>query len=337
MNNSLYPKPLLTRLRRNRKNAPIRALVSETTLLPSNLVYPIFLMEGKNIEEPIQSMPGISRKTLDLFLEELKELVDLGIQAIAPFPVVPENKKDTKATASYDPHGLIPECIRQIKAAFPEILIMTDIALDPFNSDGHDGIVSPSGEILNDQTVEILCKMALCHAEAGADFVCPSDMMDGRVGAIRNALDQAGYTSTSIMAYSAKYASAFYGPFRDALHSEPKAGDKKTYQMDPANKLEALREVEADIAEGADIVMVKPASSYLDVISEVHSRFAIPVAAYQVSGEYAMIVSASQNGFIDRSLTILESLIGIRRAGASMIWTYFAKEAAILLNNRGNK
>ena len=331
MNSSLYPNPLLTRLRRNRKNASVRALVSETTLSASDLVYPVFLMEGKNTEEPIHSMPGISRKTIDLFLEELKEIVNLGIRAIAPFPVVPESKKDSKATGSYDPEGLIPECIRQIKEAFPELLIMTDVALDPYNTDGHDGLVSDSGEILNDQTVEVLCKMALCHAEAGADFVCPSDMMDGRVGAIRKALDQAGYTSTSIMAYSAKYASAFYGPFRDALHSAPKAGDKKTYQMDPANKLEALREVEADISEGADIVMVKPAGPYLDVISNVHSTFPIPVAAYQVSGEYSMIVSAAENGFIDRSSVILESLIGIKRAGATMIWTYFAKEAAILL------
>lgn len=331
MNSSLYPNPLLTRLRRNRKNASVRALVSETTLSASDLVYPIFLMEGNNTEEPIHSMPGISRKTIDLFLEELKEIVNLGIRAIAPFPVVPESKKDSKATGSYDPEGLIPECIRQIKEAFPELLIMTDVALDPYNTDGHDGLVSDSGEILNDQTVEVLCKMALCHAEAGADFVCPSDMMDGRVGAIRKALDQAGYTSTSIMAYSAKYASAFYGPFRDALHSAPKAGDKKTYQMDPANKLEALREVEADISEGADIVMVKPAGPYLDVISNVHSTFPIPVAAYQVSGEYSMIVSAAENGFIDRSSVILESLIGIKRAGATMIWTYFAKEAAILL------
>ncbi|NLG39000.1 MAG: porphobilinogen synthase [Fibrobacter sp.] len=331
MNSSLYPNPLLNRLRRNRKNASIRELVSETTLSASDLVYPVFLMEGKNTEEPIHSMPGISRKTIDLFLEELKEIVNLGIRAIAPFPVVPESKKDSKATGSYDPEGLIPECIRQIKEAFPELLIMTDVALDPYNTDGHDGLVSDSGEILNDQTVEVLCKMALCHAEAGADFVCPSDMMDGRVGAIRKALDQAGYTSTSIMAYSAKYASAFYGPFRDALHSAPKAGDKKTYQMDPANKLEALREVEADISEGADIVMVKPAGPYLDVISNVHSTFPIPVAAYQVSGEYSMIVSAAENGFIDRSSVILESLIGIKRAGATMIWTYFAKEAAILL------
>ncbi len=337
MNSSLYPNPLLTRLRRNRKNASVRALVSETTLSASDLVYPIFLMEGNNTEEPIHSMPGISRKTIDLFLEELKEIVNLGIRAIAPFPVVPESKKDSKATGSYDPEGLIPECIRQIKEAFPELLIMTDVALDPYNTDGHDGLVSDSGEILNDQTVEVLCKMALCHAEAGADFVCPSDMMDGRVGAIRKALDQAGYTSTSIMAYSAKYASAFYGPFRDALHSAPKAGDKKTYQMDPANRLEALREVESDIAEGADIVMVKPAGPYLDIISEVHSRFPIPVAAYQVSGEYSMIVSAAQNGFIDRSSTILESLMGIKRAGASLIWTYFAKEAAMLLNNKGNQ
>lgn len=331
MNSSLYPNPLLNRLRRNRKNASIRELVSETTLSASDLVYPVFLMEGKNTEEPIHSMPGISRKTIDLFLEELKEIVNLGIRAIAPFPVVPESKKDSKATGSYDPEGLIPECIRQIKEAFPELLIMTDVALDPYNTDGHDGLVSDSGEILNDQTVEVLCKMALCHAEAGADFVCPSDMMDGRVGAIRKALDQAGYTSTSIMAYSAKYASAFYGPFRDALHSAPKAGDKKTYQMDPANKLEALREVEADISEGADIVMVKPAGPYLDVISNVHSTFPIPVAAYQVSGEYSMIVSAAENGFIDRSSVILESLIGIKRAGTTMIWTYFAKEAAILL------
>lgn len=333
MDKMLFPQPLLARHRRNRKSASVRALVAENSLSPSDFVYPVFVMEGTDSEEPIESMPGISRKTIDRLLQELIELQELGIKAIAPFPVICDSKKEPKAKESYNPLGLMPRCIAQIKAAFPEMIVMTDLALDPFSSDGHDGVVSLSGEILNDETVEILCRMALCHAKAGADFVCPSDMMDGRVGAIRLSLDESGFTSTSIMAYSAKYASAFYGPFRDALNSAPKAGDKKTYQMDPANIIEAVREVRADIAEGADVVMIKPAGPYLDVISKVRAEFNVPVAAYQVSGEYSMIVSAAQNGFIDRSAIILESLMGIKRAGAKMIWTYFAKEAARLLRS----
>ncbi|MEE0876994.1 MAG: porphobilinogen synthase, partial [Fibrobacteraceae bacterium] len=238
---------------------------------------------------------------------------------------------------SYADDGLVQRAVRQIKEKFPQLLVMTDIALDPFNADGHDGIVSATGEILNDKTVEVLCKMAVSHGKAGADFVCPSDMMDGRIGAIREALDGAGLENTSIMAYSAKYASAFYGPFRDALGSAPKAGDKKTYQMDPANVREAILEVSLDIEEGADAVMVKPALPYLDVLSKVADTFDIPVSAYQVSGEYAMIVAAAQNGWLDRKAVVLESLLAIKRAGARFIWTYFAKEAAMyLLENSKN-
>ena len=282
-------------------------------------------------------MPGITRKTIDVLLSELEEVVKLGILAIAPFPAIAEELKDSKATLSYADDGLVQRAIRQIKEKFPQLLVMTDIALDPFNADGHDGIVSATGEILNDETVEVLCKMAVSHGKAGADFVCPSDMMDGRIGAIREALDGAGLENTSIMAYSAKYASAFYGPFRDALGSAPKAGDKKTYQMDPANVREAMLEVSLDIEEGADAVMVKPALPYLDVLSKVADTFDIPVSAYQVSGEYAMIVAAAQNGWLDRKAVVLESLLSIKRAGARFIWTYFAKEAAIyLLENTKN-
>lgn len=322
---------LSSRPRRNRKNVTVRNLVRETELSVRNLVYPVFVMEGSGKEEPIPSMPGMTRKTVDVLLKEVEECVSIGVKAIAPFPSIDESKKDRLGSESFNPNGLVPTCVRAIKEKFPDVAVLTDVALDPFNSDGHDGIVSENGEILNDETVEILCKMALCHAWAGADFVSPSDMMDGRIGAIRQALDAEGFTNTSIMAYSAKYASAFYGPFRDALESAPKAGDKKTYQMDPANRREALREVSLDIDEGADIVMVKPAGYYLDVIREVAEFSDVPVAAYQVSGEYAMLCAAAQNGWLDRNRIILESLTGIRRAGAKMIWTYFAKEAARLL------
>lgn len=325
---SYFSLPMNRRLRRNRKSENVRELLSETKLSVSDFVYPVFIMEGENKEESIPSMPGITRKSIDLLLKELEEVIALGILAIAPFPAIHESLKDERASASYAKDGLVQRAIKQIKERFPNLLIMTDIALDPFSSSGHDGILSESGEILNDETVEVLCKMAVGHGEAGADFVCPSDMMDGRIGAIRDALDEAGLKNTSIMAYSAKYASAYYGPFRDALGSVPKSGDKKTYQMDPRNSREALLEVQLDIEEGADAVMVKPAGSYLDIISQVSNTFDVPVSAYQVSGEYAMIVAASQNGWVDRKQVVLESLVAIKRAGARFIWTYFAKEAA---------
>lgn len=332
-----FSLPLTRRPRRNRKSKAVREMLSETKLSVSDFVYPVFIMDGNNKEEEIPSMPGITRKTIDVLLSELEEVVKLGILAIAPFPAIAEELKDSKASLSYADDGLVQRAIRQIKEKFPQLLVMTDIALDPFNADGHDGIVSATGEILNDETVEVLCKMAVSHGKAGADFVCPSDMMDGRIGAIREALDGAGLENTSIMAYSAKYASAFYGPFRDALGSAPKAGDKKTYQMDPANVREAMLEVSLDIEEGADAVMVKPALPYLDVLSKVADTFDIPVSAYQVSGEYAMIVAAAQNGWLDRKAVVLESLLSIKRAGARFIWTYFAKEAAIyLLENTKN-
>lgn len=332
-----FSLPLTRRPRRNRKSKAVREMLSETKLSVSDFVYPVFIMDGNNKEEEIPSMPGITRKTIDVLLIELEEVVKLGILAIAPFPAIAEELKDSKATLSYADDGLVQRAIRQIKEKFPQLLVMTDIALDPFNADGHDGIVSATGEILNDETVEVLCKMAVSHGKAGADFVCPSDMMDGRIGAIREALDGAGLENTSIMAYSAKYASAFYGPFRDALGSAPKAGDKKTYQMDPANVREAMLEVSLDIEEGADAVMVKPALPYLDVLSKVADTFDIPVSAYQVSGEYAMIVAAAQNGWLDRKAVVLESLLSIKRAGARFIWTYFAKEAAMyLLENTKN-
>ncbi len=322
---------ILERPRRNRKSATVRNLVRETELSTKDLVYPVFIMEGAGKEEPIPSMPGMTRKTVDVLLKEVEECVSLGISAIAPFPSIEESKKDRAGKECYNPDGLVPTCVRAVKERFPDVVVMTDVALDPFNIDGHDGIVAESGEILNDETVDVLCKMAVCHAKAGADFVCPSDMMDGRIGAIRKALDAERLFNTSILAYSAKYASAFYGPFRDALDSAPKAGDKKTYQMDPGNRREALREVALDIAESADVVMVKPAGYYLDVLREVANFSKIPVAAYQVSGEYAMLCAAAENGWLDRNRVILESLTGIKRAGAKIIWTYFAKDAARLL------
>lgn len=322
---------ILERPRRNRKSSAIRDLVRETELSVKDLVYPVFIMEGREKEESIPSMPGMTRKTVDVLLKEVEECVSLGISAIAPFPSIEEIKKDRIGSESYNPDGLVPTCVRAVKDKFPDVVVMTDVALDPFNSDGHDGIVAESGEILNDETVEVLCKMAVCHAKAGADFLCPSDMMDGRIGAIRKALDAERLLNTSILAYSAKYASAFYGPFRNALDSAPKAGDKKTYQMDPGNRIEAIREVALDIAESADVVMVKPACYYLDVLREVANFSKVPVAAYQVSGEYAMLCAAAENGWLDRNRVILESLTGIKRAGAKIIWTYFAKEAARLL------
>ncbi|MBX2864231.1 MAG: porphobilinogen synthase [Leptolyngbyaceae cyanobacterium MAG.088] len=316
------------RPRRLRRTAALRRLVRETQLTIDDLIYPMFLREGEGIRESIPSMPGTDRYSLDLLLEELAEVSRLGINAIALFPLIPNEQKDNAGTESYNPEGLVPRAVRAIKSQYPELLIFTDIALDPYSSAGHDGIVE-DGIILNDETVEVLVKQALCQAEAGADFVSPSDMMDGRVGAIRQGLDAAGYTQVGILAYSAKYASAYYGPFRDALDSAPQFGDKKTYQMDPANTREALKEVNLDVSEGADLVMVKPALAYMDIICQIKQTTNLPVVAYNVSGEYAMIKAAAERGWIDESAVVLETLTSMKRAGADLILTYFAKQLAL--------
>ncbi len=319
------------RPRRLRRNPSIRSMVQETKLSVDDFIYPLFVMEGENQQEEITSMPGCYRRTLDLLLVEIAECYALGIKAIALFPVVPEEKKDDQGTESYNPQGLAQRTVAAIKEATPEIMIITDVALDPFTTHGHDGVINEAGVILNDETVAILAKMAVSQAAAGSDMVAPSDMMDGRVGAIRQALDANGYEHVSILAYSAKYASAYYGPFREALGSAPKSGDKKTYQMDPANSREALREIELDIAEGADMVMVKPALAYLDIIHLVKANCNVPVAAYNVSGEYSMIRAAGKMGWIDEKKIILETLLSMKRAGADLILTYFAKEVAMML------
>ncbi|MEL6490975.1 MAG: porphobilinogen synthase [Cyanobacteria bacterium J06621_3] len=321
---------LLHRPRRLRASVGLRRMVRETVLSAADFIYPLFVMEGEGRKEAIPSMPGCFRYSLDLLLEEAKVAKDLGICAIALFPLIPDEQKDNAGTESYNPEGLIPRAVRSLKEALPELLVITDVALDPYSSKGHDGIVK-DGQILNDETVAVLAKQALVQAEAGADFVAPSDMMDGRVGAIRKALDLAGWINVGILAYSAKYASAYYGPFRDALESAPKFGDKKTYQMDAANSREAIKEIELDIAEGADIIMVKPALAYLDIICRIKQHTNMPVAAYNVSGEYAMIKAAAQQGWIDEKAVMLETLTSIKRAGADIILTYFAKEAALLL------
>ena len=324
---------LSRRPRRNRKNASIRLMVAENTLSVNDFIFPMFVMEGKKVKQEIKSMPGIYRFSLDELLAELEEVVRLGIKCICLFPNYPESKKDKFASESIIAETLYLEAIRQVKSKYPELMIMTDVAMDPYSSDGHDGIVE-DGKILNDETVEILCDMAVAQAEAGADIIGPSDMMDGRIGEIREALDDADFTDVSIMAYTAKYASAFYGPFRDALDSAPKFGDKKTYQMDPANINEAIMEADLDFDEGADMMMVKPAFSYLDVIRALNQNYDIPIAAYNVSGEYAMIKAAAQNGWIDGEKAMMEMLLSMKRAGASIILTYFAKEAAIVLNRK---
>jgi porphobilinogen synthase len=292
----------------------------------------MFVTEGEGQKVEIASMPDCYRYSLDLLLKEVQQVYDLGINAIALFPVITEEKKDNLGTESYNSNGLVQRTVKAIKQAVPDIIIMTDVALDPFTSHGHDGLIDEEGNILNDPTVEVLVKMAVSQAAAGASFVAPSDMMDGRVGAIRQALDAAGYIDVGILAYSAKYASAYYGPFRDALDSAPKFGDKKTYQMDPANAREALKEIELDIAEGADMVMVKPALAYLDIIHQVRNATHLPVAAYNVSGEYAMIKAAARMGWIDEKKIILETLTSMKRAGADLILTYFAKEVALMLS-----
>ncbi len=321
------------RPRRNRKMAGVRDLVRETQLSTNDLLLPLFLLEGSQKRIPVASMPGVDRLSLDLLLSEIEAAMQLGIRAFDVFPVVGEQYKDQLATYSYAAENFYNRALASIKKEFPEAVIMTDVAMDPYSSDGHDGIVK-DGKILNDASLEVLGKMALAQAEAGADIIGPSDMMDGRVGYIRELLDVNGFTEVSIMSYTAKYASAFYGPFRDALDSAPKFGDKKTYQMDPANRLEALREAALDEAEGADFLMVKPALAYLDVIRLLKDNSELPIAAYNVSGEYAMIKAAAMQGWLDYDRVMMESLLSIKRAGADIILTYFAKDAARLLQNR---
>lgn len=318
------------RPRRNRKNAAIRAMVEETKLGAEHLIYPIFLKDGKNIKEEVASMPGNYRWSLDQLLPEFDKWMELGIRTFDLFPAVDEHLKDETATYSYADENFYLHVIRAVKERFPEAVLMSDVAMDPYSSDGHDGLVI-NGQIVNDQTLPILAKMSIAQAQAGIDIIGPSDMMDGRVGMIREALDENGFTDVSIMSYTAKYASAFYGPFRDALNSAPKLGDKKTYQMNPANKREALIEAELDIAEGADFIMVKPALCYLDIISLLKENFATPVTAYNVSGECAMVYAAAKNGWLDYDRTMMEMLLSIRRAGADGILTYFAPHAAQLM------
>jgi porphobilinogen synthase len=322
--------PMAHRPRRLRRTAGLRRMVREHHLTVDDLIYPVFVMAGSGQKEAIPSMPGCYRYTLDLLLEEVTAAHDLGIPGIALFPLISPDLKDNAGTESYNPDGLVPQTVRAIKQAIPNLLVFTDVALDPYSSAGHDGIVE-NGEILNDETVAVLVKQALCHAEAGADFVSPSDMMDGRIGAIRRALDAEGWINVGILAYSAKYASAYYGPFRDALDSAPQFGDKKTYQMDPANAQEALKEVALDIEEGADIVMVKPALAYMDIIQRIRQQTTLPVAAYNVSGEYAMIKAAAERGWVDEPTVVMETLTSLKRAGADVILTYFAKDVATRL------
>ncbi len=320
--------------RRNRilrANPSIRSLVAETTLHPADFIAPLFIEDGKNIKNEIASMPGYFRYSIDLTVKEVKELYNIGIRSVLLFVKCRDEDKDNTGREAWNPEGLMQRSIRAIKEAVPEMLVMTDVALDPYSSYGHDGIVK-DGEILNDETVEALSRMSVSHAQAGADFVAPSDMMDGRIGAIRRSLEENGFTKTGIMSYSAKYASCFYGPFRDALDSAPGFGDKKTYQMNYANRLEAIKETLMDIEEGADIVMVKPAMAYLDIIREVKNAVELPVSAYHVSGEYAMIKAAAEKGWIDEDKAILESLTSIKRAGADLIATYFAKQVIRLLS-----
>jgi porphobilinogen synthase len=318
---------LVQRPRRNRRNAQLRGLIREATLGPEHLVLPLFVQEGSSLRTPIATMPGQARLSIDLLVGIAREAFELGVPAVALFPALAEGLKDQRGSESTNQAGLLPRTVRALKSALPELLVITDVALDPYSSDGHDGVLV--GErIDNDQTLPILAAMAVAQAQAGADIVAPSDMMDGRVGAIREALDRAGYTDVAICSYCVKYASGFYGPFRDALDSAPRTGDKKTYQMDPANLRECLREIALDEAEGADWLMVKPGLPYADVIRFVREKSALPVAAYHVSGEYAMLKAAAERGFLDYERCLLESLLCLRRAGADIIFTYGALDAA---------
>lgn len=323
---------LQRRNRINRSSAAIRSMLAETVLTPSDFILPIFVTEGTGIEEEISSMPGYYRRSLDKTIEEVKTVWSMGIRSVLLFIKCSDSLKDNTGKESWNPDGLMQTAIKAIKDAVPEIVLMTDVALDPYSIYGHDGIVDPEkGIIVNDATVEALTRMSLSHATAGADFIAPSDMMDGRIGAFRMALEENGFSHVGIMSYTAKYASCFYGPFRDALDSAPGFGDKKTYQMNYANRLEALNELYNDEAEGADIVMVKPAMAYLDIIREIKNATTLPVSAYHVSGEYAMIKAAAERGWLDEDKAIIESLTSIKRAGADLIATYFAKDAVRLL------
>ena len=310
-----------------------RRLMRESVLTPDDLIYPMFVLEGHGQREPVASMPGIERVSIDLLLKEAAELVELGVPMVALFPVTPADRKTEDAREAYNPDGLAQRAVRALKEDFPDLGVMTDVALDPFTTHGQDGLIDESGYVLNDETVDVLVKQAVSHADAGADVVAPSDMMDGRIGAVREALEKMGHRNTRIMAYSAKYASSFYGPFRDAVGSAGNlgGGNKYSYQMDPANSDEALHEVGLDLAEGADMVMVKPGMPYLDVVRRVKEQFGAPTFVYQVSGEYAMLMAAAQNGWLDERSVILESLLGFKRAGADGILTYFAKRAAAWL------
>ncbi|MFT5735182.1 MAG: porphobilinogen synthase [Planctomycetota bacterium] len=318
---------MLQRPRRNRRTQAIRDLVHETALSPADLIYPVFL-HADAVDTPIEAMPGQTRWSPEGLIGTAERALEAGIRSLVLFPKIDDAKKDRLGTEAGNDEGLIPNTLRSLKSQFPELTLITDVALDPYSCDGHDGIVADDGTILNDETIEVLERQALAQARAGADIVAPSDMMDGRVGRLRRALDSEGFEDVGLLSYTAKYASAFYGPFRGALDSAPKAGDKKTYQMDPRNRREALRELALDEAEGADMVMVKPAGPYLDIIREVRNATMLPVAAYQVSGEYLMIEAAAKSGWLDRRSVALESLIGIKRAGADMILTYFAMDAA---------
>lgn len=322
-----------TRLRRMRQDAFSRALMSEHHLRVSDLIYPVFVLDGVGRQQAVASMPGVMRQSIDILLRTAEECVALGIPALALFPVI-EGRKTLLAEAAYDPEGLVPRAVRALKQAFPDLGVISDGALDPYTSHGQDGLIDAQGHVLNDETVAVLVKQALCHAAAGVDVVAPSDMMDGRIGAIRAALDAAGFIHTRIVSYAAKYASSFYGPFRDAVGSASALGhaDKRTYQMDPANSDEALHEVAQDLAEGADMVMVKPGLPYLDVLWRVKDTFKVPTLVYQVSGEYAMLKAAAQNGWLDEQNCMLESLLAFKRAGADAILTYFALDAARVLN-----
>ncbi len=323
----MYP---IRRNRRLRTNAAIRSLVRETIISPNDFLVPLFVAEGKGVKEEIPSMPNYYRFSLDLLEKEVKDLWAMGLKSVLLFVKVPDNLKDNKGKEAVNPNGLMQKAIKTVKNTCPDMLVMTDVALDPYSSYGHDGIVE-DGKIINDDTVEVLANMSVSHAEAGADFVAPSDMMDGRILSIREALEDEGFVDTGIMSYSAKYASAFYGPFRDALDSAPGFGDKKTYQMDYANRFEAIKETEMDIDEGADIVMVKPGLCYLDIVREIKNEVDVPVAVYQVSGEYAMVKAAAEKGWLDHDAVMMEQLTAIKRAGANIIASYFAKDAIRVL------
>lgn len=320
----------MKRPRRMRRDAFSRRLMQEHVLTSNDLIYPVFVLEGEGRREDVASMPGVQRQSVDLLLQTAAECVRLGIPAIALFPVVDQSRKSLDAAEAWNPDGLVPRAVKALKAALPELGVITDVALDPYTSHGQDGLIDAGGYVLNDETIAVLVKQALCHAAAGADVVAPSDMMDGRIGAIRQALEQAGHIHTRILAYSAKYASAFYGPFRDAVGSAANLGKgrKSTYQMDPANSDEALHEIRLDIEEGADMFMVKPGMPYLDIVRRVKSELKVPTYAYQVSGEYAMLKAAAQNGWLDEKACVMEALLGFKRAGADGILTYFALDVA---------